>query len=123
MSANIFKQVSGASTNLTRVKTFGANVKGWNIINTAATALFVKLYFYIPGSVAAGTDSPTVGTTVPDITIEVPALGTTTGSAVQSFPDGLSNKGDLWMATTVNPAPTDATAVGAGNLITSLFIE
>lgn len=124
MSANIFRQTSLATTNLTRVKTIGANVKGWNIVNTNAAARYVKLYFYLPGSVSAGTDGPTVGTTVPDVTILVPGLGATTGSSVVAFdPAGFSKKGDLWMATTANPGDADATAVGAGDLITSLFIE
>ena len=124
MSANIFKQTSGASLNLTRVKTYGANLLGWQIVNTNAAVRFVKLYWYLPGSVSAGTDGPTVGTTSPNITIAVPAAGVAAPPCTADFcPQGVSMKGDLWMATTVNAADSDNTAVGAGDLITSLFIE
>lgn len=120
MSANIFKQTSAASVNLTRVKILGANVMGWNIINTNAAVRYVKIYFVLPGGGPSGADGPVVGTTPPYITIQVPA----SGSAVAAFdPAGVSMKGDLWMATTVNAADSDATAVGAGDLITSLFIQ
>ena len=119
MSANIFRQVSGAGLNLTQVKTYGANVKGWAILNTSAAASFVKLYFYVPGSVTAGVDAPTVGTTPPSITIEIPAGA----MEKQSYPDGVSMKGDLWMATTTAAADASTAPVAAGDLITQLFIE
>jgi hypothetical protein len=122
MSANIFRQTSAASTNLTRVKVVGANVLGWNIVNTNAAVRFVKLYFFLPGT--GGNDAPVVGTTIPDVTIMVPAAGVASPPCVGDWaPSGFSKKGDLWMATTVNAADADATAVAAGDLITSLFIE
>ena len=119
MSANIFKQTSAAGVNLTRVKVVGANLLGGLIINTNAAARCVKLYFFLPGT--SGQDVPTVGTTVPSLTIQCAASSMT--PIAPGLTQGVSMKGDLWMATTVNPADTDATAVGAADLITQLFIE
>lgn len=111
MSATKFRQVSVASTNLARVKVLGANLTGALIINTNAAARYVKLY--------DSTDTPVVGTTVPALTIEVPA----SSQLALSWPDGVSFGHTMWMATTDNVADSDATEVGAGDLITQLFVE
>ncbi len=111
MSAMKFRQVSQATTNLAEVKAYGANLKGALIINTNAAIRYVKLY--------DSTDSPTVGTTVPALTIEVPA----SGQLFLAWPDGVNFGHSMWMATTDNVADSDSTAVGAGDLITQLFYE
>jgi hypothetical protein len=111
MASMKFRQVSLASTNLQSVKGALANLKGALIINTNAAARFVKLY--------DATDQPTVGTTVPALTIEVPA----SGQLFLAWPDGINFGHTMWMATTVNAVDSDSTAVGAGDLITQLFYE
>jgi hypothetical protein len=111
MSAMKFRQVSGASTNLALVKAYAGNLTGAVIINTNAAARFVKLY--------ESTDLPTVGTTVPALTIEIPA----SSQVVINQHAAVNFSRSIWMATTVNAADSDTTAVGAGDLITQLFVE
>lgn len=120
MTAAVFKLNTAATTNLTKIKDGPATLKGIAFVNTTAAAIFVRFYWYIPTSAAP---DPSVGTTAPDITIEVPALGTTTGGVTQSWPDGITKAGRLYMAVTTLPADTDATAVGAGAGILSVFYE
>lgn len=111
MSSMNFRQVSAASTNLARVKLMTANLKGALILNTNAAARYVKLY--------SSTDQPVVGTTTPFLTIQIPA----SSQLPLTWPDGVNVPQTLWMATTVNAVDSDATAIGAGDLITQLFIE
>ena len=111
MSAMKFRLVSLATTNLQQVKGYSANLKGGLIINTNAAARFVKLY--------ESTDAPTVGTTAPALTIEIPA----SSQLPLAWPDGINFSKTMWMATTVNVADSDATAVGAGDLYVQLFVE
>lgn len=111
MSSMKFRQVSLATTNLAQVKGGIANLKGALIINTNAAARFVKLY--------DSTDAPVVGTAVPALTIEIPA----SGQLALTWSDGVNFGHTMWMATTVNVADSDTTAVGAGDLITQLFVE
>jgi hypothetical protein len=108
-----FRQVSAASTNLAEVKNYGGNLTGGLIINTNAAARFVKLY--------DSTDTPVVGTTVPALTIEIPASSQI--DLVMPAQGGVNFSHSMWMATTVNAVDSDATAVGAGDLITQLFVE
>ncbi len=119
MSARVFKLTSGASLNLTEVGQGPQKLTGYEIYNTAAAARFVKLYWGVPGQFSSSGDKPTVGTDVPNITIQVGA----TAPARQSYSEGLQNSGNLFLATTVNAADTDATTVSAGDLIISLFYQ
>lgn len=110
MSSFGFRQVSAASTNLAQIKLMAANLTGGIIINTNAAIRYVKLY--------DSTDAPVVGTTIPKMTILIPASGQLL------LPQMCLNFGhSAWMATTVNEADSDATAVGAGDLVTQLFFE
>lgn len=110
MSSFGFRQVSQASTNLAQIKLSSANLTGGVIINTNAAIRYVKLY--------DATDSPVVGTTIPKLTLQIPASGQL------ALPQMALNFGHTaWMATTVNAVDSDTTAVGAGDLITQLFFE
>lgn len=120
MTATVFKLNTGASTNLTKLKDLPANLKGIAAVCTAAYAIFVKFYWYTP---TAAAPAPTVGTTVPDMTIEVPALGTTTGGVLQSWPDGISKAGLLFMAVTKLATDADTTVVVAGDGLISVIYE
>lgn len=116
--ASVFKQNSANSTNLQRVgNVTGIKCYGYNIVNTNAAIRYVKIYWGPPGNWSSSGSTPTVGTDVPSITVLVPATSTAVGNWVQ----GNGNQGEMWMSTTTGAADSDATAVGAGDLLTSLF--
>ena len=120
MTAAVFKLTTAASTNLTKLKDGPANLKGFAFVNVAAAAIYVKFYWYLPtGAVPA----PVVGTTIPDLTIKVPLAADATGSIKESFPDGMSKAGNLWMAVTTGAADGDSGAVAAGDGILSVMYE
>lgn len=121
MTATVLKLTTTNTTNLTKVSDrTNAALKGWIALNTTAAAIFLKFYWYIP---TAANPTPTVGTTVPDITVELPALGTTTGNEKQSFPEGIEKAGLLFLAVTNLAADSDATVVAAGSGIISVLYE
>lgn len=120
MTAAVFKLNTANTTNLTKIKDGLGTLKGIAGVCTAAYAIFVKFYWYIP---TASAPTPTVGTTVPDITIEVPALGTTTGGVLQSWPDGIQKAGLLFMAVTKLAADSDTTVLVAGDGLISVIYE
>jgi hypothetical protein len=115
MTAAVRKIASANSTNLTKLKDNAANFKGFLIHNPSGAAVFTKLYWFTP---TAAAPIPVVGTTVPDITIGVGTLLTDH----DAWPDGITKAGELWLATTLLAADTDATAAPAGVLI-SIFYE
>lgn len=121
MTALVFKLNTLASTNLTKVKDISTGVlKSFDGVNTTAAAIYLKVYWYTP---TAANPAPTVGTTVPDLTIQIPALGTTTGNENRDWASGLQKAGQLWIAVTTLPADNDATAVGAGAGLITLGYE
>lgn len=121
MTATVFRLATASTTNLTQVRNSPATVKGIIAVNTAAYAIFVKLYWFAPTATAS---TPTVGTTLPQVTIEIPALGTTTGGIQQSFTEGFTaGNGNLWIAVTKLAADTDTTAVVAGDGLISLLVD
>jgi len=121
MTASVFRLVTGATTNLNKVRQESPKVKGIIAVNTAAYEIFVKLYWFRPSN---GASAPTVGTTAPQVTIAIPALGTTTGGVMQAFTEGFSGgDGDLWIAVTKLAADTDTTVVAAGDGLISLLVD
>lgn len=120
MSSYIYRLVTTGSTNLNKVKDGNAKVNGWVMQNRAAYAIFVKLFWYRPVTDA---ETPTVGTTLPDLVIEIPALATSGGSAVADFSQGIMKNGDLFIAVTKLSADSDTTAVLAADGLISLLIE
>jgi hypothetical protein len=121
MSSSVVYQLTTAgTTNLTRIGTagsLGANVKGLVVTNTAAYAIFVKLYW------DKGLGIPTVGTTVPALTVTCPAAATSGGGTNLSFPDGITGNGQLWMWVTKLAAATDATVTVSGDGIIAVLVE
>lgn len=115
MTAAVRKINTAATTNLTKIKDGSANFKGYVFNNPSGAAVFVKLYWYTPTPAAP---TPTVGTTVPDITIQL----ATVASDHESWPDGVTKAGELWLATTLLVTDADATIVPAGVLL-SVFYE
>jgi hypothetical protein len=127
-SSRVLKLISANSTNLTLVGALTERVRltGFWCYNTNAAARFVK--FYMGNALFGGTgagfssnkDAPTVGTDVPQITLGV--QGTSTLSMALYSPL-LPAQGNLYLATTVNAADNDSTAIGAGDLVLNIFYE
>lgn len=120
MSSSVpFQYTTGATTNLIRVSTGSgsSNLKGWNITNTAAYAIFVKLWWSNQNVI------PTVGTTVPSLTITCPAAATSGGGTSIDLSDGVTGNGPLWMWITKLAPVADATVTVAGDGLVTLFIE
>ncbi len=121
MTARVMKLTAANNTNLTKVKDGPVKLMGCELLNTTAAAVFIKFYWHLPTDAVP---TPSVGTTVPDITIEIPALGTTTGSAGRHWTDGLiKTVGNLFFSITNLAADNDSTAVAAGSAIVSVFFE
>ena len=113
MAAVPFKFTTTASTNLLPVRASQtANLKGLSVANVA-TAIFIKLYWFTPTASAQG---PTVGTTVPNLTIGVAA----SANPLQSWPDGITGNGQLWVAVTAAAADGDSANAAAGAIVTLL---
>lgn len=121
MTASVYRLVTANTTNLNQVRSGPSKVRGIIAVNTAAYAIFVKLYWFQPTASAA---APTVGTTPPSATIELPALGTTTGGVMQNFTEGfIGGSGNLYIAVTKLAADSDTTAVAAGDGLISLLVD
>jgi hypothetical protein len=119
MLANPLKLATAGTTNLTLLKS-GQNVNLVGVlgVNTAAYEIFVKFY-WMSGTLTA--IPPVVGTTVPNLTLPIPALGTTTGVANYYWSDGITFGGPCYFAVTKLAADSDTTVVVAGDgLITIL---
>lgn len=115
---SIYKQTAAGGLNLTKIGGYtGIKCYGYNIVNTAAAARFVKLYWGPPGNWSSAGNTPTVGTDIPLVTILIPATSTVS----VPFQQPIGNNGEMFMATTVLAADTDTTVVTAGDLISSIF--
>lgn len=87
--ASFKKVLTTASTNLASVKGTAGRLLGWTFTNTALAARFVHFYNVV---------TPTVGTTVPDITIPISTLQTVTFFA----------EGGIAMSTAISVSVTGA---------------
>lgn len=111
MSSKKLKITSAASTNLTAMQPYGANLRGLVAVNTNAAVRFIK--FYDSG------DQVVVGTTVPVLTVQLAA-----SSMTSIFPsDGISFSKGLVLAMTVSAADNANDAVGAGDIIATVLYE
>ena len=108
------------TTNLQRVKQGLTNLESIVALNTAAYAIYVKLYWFLP---TASVASPTVGTTVPDLRFQIPALGTATGGLAFDLYPPVQKAGELWVAVTKLPADSDTTVVVAGDGLITLMVD
>jgi len=81
--------------------------------NAESAAYFIKLYWQKDSPTA-----PSVGVTVPDLTI--PIYTTTLGV---EFHRALVQNGPLWYTVTKNAGDTDATALSSGGDIITLLVE
>ncbi len=113
MSSVPYKFTTAASTNLQKVRDGQtANLKGFAVANVA-TAIYIKLYWFTPVSNA---DGPTVGTTIPNMTIGVGA----SANDHEGWPDGITGNGQLWVAVTAAAADSDSGVAAAGAVVTLL---
>lgn len=110
MSAGVtYHFTTTASTNLQPVRSGqSGNLKGY-LISPPATAIYVKIYWTSGGP-------PTVGTTVPNLTIATVA----STPIAQSFPDGITGNGQMWVAVTGAVADNDSSNATAAGVITLL---
>jgi hypothetical protein len=94
-----------------------ANLKGLAVVNVGVATNFLKLYW------VNGVEPPVVGTTVPNLTVSL-AFGAAAGvGTLQSFPDGMTGNGQLWVAATGGTGlDTDAGAPSAA-IVVSLLVE
>lgn len=124
MNARMYKFTTLNTTNLRQVSDGPAAVYGGSFVNTTADAYYVKLYWFKPTASAA---APTVGTTVPDVTIQVPSFDEAAGiggNLPVAFPFGLmQNSGQLYIAVTGAAGDSDTTAVAAGQGVITLFLQ
>lgn len=108
--AKVFKLIALGTTNAVNVKSFAGQIYGWYLFNASAATRFIKLY---------NTQVPPVLTTdIPVMTLPLP-----TGAAANVWCAsgiGMFTKG-IGLATTVNMADNDATAVTANDLLINLW--
>jgi hypothetical protein len=108
MAAKVNRITTGASTNLTKIQSWGANITSLYVANTSASVFYVKIY-------VSPTTAPTVGTTTPAATLG--PFAATSGTQLNwSVPTGYV-AGDVYVATTGLPADNDTTAVSAGSFV------
>lgn len=107
-AASKYHLVSGATTNANNVKASAGRLLGWRIANTNAAFRYVKLHN------TAGT--PTAGAAVVE-TIAVPPNSV----AVGNIPQGSGFATGIAITTVTGAADSDATAVGANDLIIDLY--
>jgi hypothetical protein len=108
LGTNDYHLVSAATTNAVNVKASGGQVYGYEIYNTNAAVRYVKLF--------NKASAPTLGTDTPVRTIGVPPGGRAffhSSTGIQ-FTNGIS------LAATTGIADTDATAIGASDLVIDL---
>lgn len=111
-----FKFTTAASTNLQPVRAGQTGkIKGFAVANVA-TAIYVKLYWFTETS--ATVEGPVVGTTIPNMTLGF----TASANDHESWPDGITGNGQLWVAVTAAAADADTANAAAGAVVT-LFVE
>lgn len=108
-SSSFYHEVCEASTNGTLVKNSACNLNDIVVSNAAASARFLKIY--------NKATAPTVGTDVPIRTVRIPA-DTTLSLNFGTF--GIRLSTGLAFAVTAGMADTDATAVGANEVIVDM---
>ena len=125
MTARTFKFTTANTTNLRQVAQGPSVFKGGSFVNTTDDPYYVKLYWFQPTASAA---TPTVGTTIPQMTIAVPPLDVSTfgqpGTICPSWPDGINGgQGQLFVAVTGAAGDTDTTAVASGQGVITLLVD
>ena len=109
-----FKFTTTAGLNLQPVRAGQAGkLKGFAVANVA-TAIYIKLYWFTETSPTV--EGPVVGSTIPAMTIGVAA----SANDHESWPDGITGNGQMWVAVTAAAADSDAANAAAGAVVTLL---
>lgn len=106
-----YHNLSAASTNSTNVKGSAAQMYGYAISNTNASARYVKFY--------DKSTAPTIGTDTPKHTIEVPG----SSIVIRAFPEGLHFSNGFGWGTTTGVADSDTGAVGSNDLVVDFSLN
>lgn len=106
---SVQKLISAATTNATLVKSSAGRVYGYQLANTSASWRYVKFY--------NKATAPTVGTDVPLHTL--PLAPNTTTDLNLTIP--ITHATGIGIAVTGSPADNDATAIGAGEVVGTIF--
>jgi hypothetical protein len=114
--ASVYKFTTGTGSPAAAVVPGTAVLCGLSATCAEAAAFFIK--FWWPGNTPATTTTPTVGTTVPSLTIAIP----TSGLLAMPTQLGLNNGGPLYYWVTKNAADSDNTALTTGGDVISLFL-
>lgn len=93
------------------IKPADGYVHGWYLSNSTSSKIYVKLY--------EGATAPTVGTTTPLVTIQVPA----NGSANVEYLRGISFSRGIHAACTADVADAATTDPGANACIANFFYQ
>lgn len=117
MASKVFRLINANGvSNLTPVKLDATTLQGLLVTNIGTTTCYLKLY----NADAAG---PTVGTTLPTMTIRLVTGATVPGTFIFPASGVIFTKG-LWMALTVASADTDVNyAITDVNFFVHLFYE
>jgi hypothetical protein len=93
-----------------------AQLLGIAASNAEAAVYYLKLWW---AANSGSTSVPTVGTTIPSLTLPIP----TTGQPLTALTQAVNNGGPLWYWVTKNAADTDATALTTGGDVVNLILE
>lgn len=125
MGARTYRFVTANSNNLQQVVGSAQKLIGGSFINTLNTVFYVKFWWFDP--IVGGAQTPTVGTTPPDLVVAVPPLDAATGapgSVTPSWPAGvMMGMVPLFVACVTGSADSDNTAVAAGQGNINLLLE
>lgn len=106
----IYRRISTASTNGERVKASAGQVYGFIVVNTNASARYLKIYNNT-------TNPPTVGTDTPVMTVTLPG----SGGVAFSIPQGIAFGTGIGIGITTGAADSDTGAVAANEVIVTLL--
>lgn len=107
----VARLISAATTNATVAKAGPGRLYGWSASNINAAARYLKVY--------DTASAPTVGTTVPVLTIAIPAAG----NASHDLGDGIVFRSGISFAITTGIADADTGAVSAAEHAVHLFFR
>lgn len=105
--------IAAGTTNATLVASRPAAINGWYLYNSAAYAVFLKLY--------DSATIPTAGAGVPKLTIGIPAAGGSNVDFGQGPSSGITFASGLGFTITKLAPDNDTTVVVAGDLIVNLL--
>lgn len=110
---SISRTLSANNTTGISVKGSAGQIFGWVITNVASSARFVKIY---------NTSAPTVGTTVPVITLAIPGNANGTGM-VAAFDSGIAFGTSIGIGITTGVADNDTGAPAANDVVVNIFYK